>query len=225
MENIMRTPEEIEAILDKIEDFLKSYEDADNEFQTNQRKDHWKEKFGDRLGKYSDKLKTLNGDDFDVLDSSFEEYESEYPDLSDEEYVDALENNIKSTIERIWPEAPEEVKEEVAEEVVETVTEEEKPAEEAAIESVEEEKPTEEATEEKEEEPKEEKSEEPLKEEVHIEAEDKNGDGEISEDEVETHTVEETEKPSEEEKDEVAEFYKELEEYKENMPQRHKEEE
>ena len=204
----MRTPEEIEAILDKIEDFLKSYEDADNEFQTNQRKDHWKEKFGDRLGKYSDKLKTLNGDDFDVLDSSFEEYESEYPDLSDDEYVNALENNIKSTIERIWPEAPEEVKEEVAEEVAETVTEEEKPAEEVKEETTEEE-------------PKEEeKSEEPLKEEVHIEAEDKNGDGEISEDEVETHTVEETEKPSEEEKDEVAEFYKELEDYKANMPKR-----
>lgn len=110
----MRTPEEIEGILDRMESFLNSYDEADKAFMDKQDADNWSSKFGERLGQYSDKLKQLNGDDFDILSASRKEYKDSYSDLSDDDYVNALEENIKKVLDRVWPEATEEQKAEVA---------------------------------------------------------------------------------------------------------------
>lgn len=155
----MRTPEEIESLLDRVEGLVKQFDEANDRFDRGE----WNKKYGERLGPYCDKLKVLNGDDFDLMKESFDEYHKDYNDFSDDEYVDHLEENIKKVIERIWPEAPKEVKEEAAEQIVE------------ATENPEGENPDSAATE------------------THIEAEDKDGDGEISDDEVETHTLKEDE--------------------------------
>lgn len=197
----MRTPEELDAIVSKMEAFLNDYAKADNEFQTNQRKSNWNNKFGERFAPYAEKLKKLNGDDFDIMNASFDEYEKDYSDLTDDEYCDALEENIKATIQRVWPEAEPEKVEQVAEEVKEAVSEEE-PAKDKAG-----------------------------KEEIHIESEDKDGDGEISKDETEVHAMEEKPEGEEEsepaaeaeqEADESEEdkFVKDLEDYKAKMPKR-----
>lgn len=151
----MRTPEEMNALLDRVESLLSQFDEANDRFDRGE----WNKKYGERLGPYCDKLKTLNGDDFDLMKESFDEYHKDYSDVSDDEYVDHLEDNIKKVIERIWPEAPEEVKEEAAEQIAEAA---ENPEDGAVTET-------------------------------HIETEDKNGDGEISGDEVETHTVSEDE--------------------------------
>jgi len=119
----MRSPEEINALLDKVESFIKSYEDADNEYQANQRRENWKVKYGERFKPYEDKIKKLNGDDFDLMEESRNEYESQYSDLTDDEYCDALENNIKATLQRIWPDAEPEPIEQATEEVKEAATE------------------------------------------------------------------------------------------------------
>lgn len=119
----MRTPEELDAIVSKMEAFLNDYAKADNEFQTKQRKSNWNNKFGERFAPYAEKLKKLNGDDFDIMNASFDEYEKDYSDLSDDEYCDALEDNIKATLQRIWPEAEPEKIEQAAEEVKESVSE------------------------------------------------------------------------------------------------------
>lgn len=111
----MRTPEEIESILDRMESFLNSYDEADKAFMDKQDADNWNSKFGERLRKYSDKLKQLNGDEFDIVESSRKEYKDSYSDLSDDDYVNALEENIKKVLDRVWPEATEEQKQEVAE--------------------------------------------------------------------------------------------------------------
>ena len=191
----MRSSEEIEALLDKVEGLIKSYEDADNEYQTNQRRENWKNKFGKRFAPYTDKIKLLNGDDFDLMEESRKEYEDQYSDLTDDEYCNALENNIKATLQRIWPEAEPEQIEEATQEIAENASPE---------------------------------GDEGLTE-THIEAEDKDDDGKISEDEVETHTVsedkpeedkEEEEESEEKESDPVADFRKELEEEKAKMPKR-----
>ena len=110
----MRTPEEIEGILDRMESFLNQYDEADKAFMDKQDADNWNSKFGERLGQYSDKLKQLNGDDFDIIESSRKEYKDSYSDLSDDDYVNALEENIKKVLDRVWPEATEEQKQEVA---------------------------------------------------------------------------------------------------------------
>lgn len=194
----MRSPEEIEALLDKFESFLKSYEDADNEYQTNQRRENWKSKYGERFKPYEDKIKKLNGDDFDLMEESRNEYETQYSDLTDDEYCDALENNIKATLQRIWPDAEPEQIEQATEEVKDAV--EEPGKEEKAPE------------------------EEPTKEEIHIESEDKDGNGEISKDETEVHTMEEKseddDEDEEEEEDPLDSFTKELEETKKSLPKR-----
>lgn len=161
-----RSPEDTEKLLDKLEKFINDYEAADAKFVDDQDAKHWSDTFGERLGQYSDKLKTLNGDDFDIMNASRKEYHDSYSDITEDEYVNALENNIKKVLERVWPTEPEKVKE-VAEQISEGV----KDSTEEAPENLTE---------------------------THIEAEDKDGDGEISKDEIETHTVEEVDTPEEE---------------------------
>ena len=148
------TEEDVEHYIDMFKDLLGQFDEANDRFDRGE----WNKKYGERLGPYCDKLKTLNGDDFDLMKESFDEYHKDYSDVSDDEYVDHLEDNIKKVIERIWPEAPEEVKEEAAEQIANAA-----------------ENPEGSATE------------------THIETEDKNGDGEIQPDEVETHTLKEDE--------------------------------
>lgn len=110
----MRTQEEIEAILDKVESLLGEFSTAED----NHNRSEWSKKFGDRLSKYQDKLHRMNGDDFDVLSSSYDEYHKDYSDMTDDEYMDALEENIKKVIKRMWPETPDEEVEQVASEAV-----------------------------------------------------------------------------------------------------------
>ena len=125
------TPEEIDAVIDQFKDLIQQFGDAEE----NHNKSEWHKKFDERFSPYSDKLKALNGDDFDVVEEAYNEHKSDYSDLSDDEYADALEENIKKTIERIWPEAPEEVKEEVAETVAEAAADGEEGKVEAHIEA------------------------------------------------------------------------------------------
>lgn len=184
------TPEQIDEILDKVVGLLDSYSEAEGRWEDEQNHKHWDETYGERLGAYSDKLKTLNGDDFDIVDSARKEYAESFSDLSEDDYVNALEDNIKKVLARVWPEATEEQVEEVASEVAEKA---------------------------------EEVSDGDNKVEAHVEAEDKDGDGEISKEEVETHTLEE--KPAEEEKedddeDPVEKQYREFEEEFKKLPKR-----
>ena len=133
----MRTPEEIEALLDKVEDMLGKFAEANETYERNS----WNNKYGERLGKYSDKLKSINGDDFDLMKESYDEYKGSYSDLSDDEYVDALEKNIQSTLERISSalavgdvESAQKAVEEAKEEVTEEPKAGEEPTEEMTVE-------------------------------------------------------------------------------------------
>ena len=114
--------EELEQIIDEMKGLISSYKTADDEYQTNQRRENWKNKFGERFAPYTDKIKLLNGDDFDLMEESRKEYEDQYSDLTDDEYCDALENNIKATLQRIWPEAEPEQIEEATQEIAENAS-------------------------------------------------------------------------------------------------------
>ena len=186
------SPEQIDEILDKVVGLLDSYSEAEGKWEDEQNHKHWNETYGDRLGAYSDKLKQLNGDDFDIIDSARKEYAENYSDISEDDYVNALEENIKKVLARVWPEATEEQVEQVASEVAEE---------------------TKEASEE---------SDGENKVEAHVEAEDKDGDGEISEEEVETHTLEEApaEENEEDDEDPVEKQYREFEEEFKKLPKR-----
>lgn len=115
--------EQVEQILDKVSALLDEYGAADSKFQDDQDRKHWDETYGERLGAYSDKLKKLNGDDFDIIDEARKEHKDSYSDVSEDDYVNALEENIKKVIARVWPEMPEDKVEEVAEQVAENADE------------------------------------------------------------------------------------------------------
>lgn len=111
----MLTPEEEK----KFRAILSEYDGATDKFNRGQ----WSAKFGERFKPYEDKLKKLNGDDFDIMKESYDEYHKDYSDLSDDDYANSLEENIKKVLQRIWPEAEPEQIEQAAEEVAENAVE------------------------------------------------------------------------------------------------------
>jgi len=120
----MRTPEETEALLDKLELFMDEYNTANANFEREGKKKAWSDKYGERLSPYADKLKALNGDDFDIMVASMDEYDNDYSDMKDDDYVESLVQNIESTLAKLSAAlAPAEEK------AVEEGADEEKPAE------------------------------------------------------------------------------------------------
>lgn len=110
------TEEELEQVIDEMKELLSSYKAADDKFKDDQDNKYWHDKYGERFKPYEGKLKQLNGDNFSIIDEARKEYHSAYSDLTDDDYVNALEENIKKVLDRVWPEATEEQKQEVAEE-------------------------------------------------------------------------------------------------------------
>lgn len=95
-----------------MERIIDEYEGAVDRYN----RDQWSSKFSEKFAPYEDKLKKLNGDDFDLMGESYDEYHKDYSDLSDDDYANSLEENIKKVLARIWPEEPEKV-EQAAEEI------------------------------------------------------------------------------------------------------------
>lgn len=111
----MRTPEQIEEALDKLDGLLAKFDEANDKFDRGE----WSKKYSEKFAPYEEKLKLLNGDDFDLMKESYDEYHKDYSDLSDDDYANSLEENIKKVLNRIWPEAKPEQIEKAAEEVKE----------------------------------------------------------------------------------------------------------
>lgn len=126
-----RTPEQVEALLDKLEGLLADVDGAKDRFD----RDQWHDRHVADFEDLEDKLKTLNGEDFDIYKESYDEYNGSYKDLGEDGYVKALKENIKKVFDRVWPEASEEEKEEAAEEVVESTEDVEPTAEVTTVET------------------------------------------------------------------------------------------
>lgn len=123
----MRTPEEREALIDKI---LDEYEGAVDKYN----RDQWNSAYGEKLGGYADKMKALKGDDYDIMNESYDEYNSSYKDMSPDEYIGKCTEYMDDLFERLKAavaegdveevaEVTEEIKEEAAEQPEGEVTE------------------------------------------------------------------------------------------------------
>lgn len=88
------TDEQIEELLDFITDLKGKVGEADDKFNRHE----FSTKHEEKLGKYADKMKAMNGDDFDLMNAAYDEYHESYSDLSEDQYVDALVENIEKTI-------------------------------------------------------------------------------------------------------------------------------
>lgn len=114
-----RTPEEREALIDKI---LDEYEGAVDKYN----RDQWNSAYGEKLGGYADKMKALKGDDYDIMNESYDEYNSSYKDMTPDEYIGKCTEYMDDLFERLKvavaegdvkevAEVTEEIKEEAAE--------------------------------------------------------------------------------------------------------------
>ena len=142
------SPDELETIVmelkDKVENILGAADEAEKKFNHDKGLKEFSERNGEALSKYSDKLKKLNGDDFDLMSSAYDEYTNEFSDIEEATYVaqlvseiDAKLNKLKEAldddhvmVESDGDETKVETHDEVIETESETANEEEKSAEE-----------------------------------------------------------------------------------------------
>ena len=82
----MRTQEDVEKLLDRLESFFKEYDAGIDEFNRNE---YHKRNEG-KLGKYADIMKKLNGKDFDIFKESFDEYNEDFKDMDEDVYIAKL---------------------------------------------------------------------------------------------------------------------------------------
>lgn len=89
------TDEEIQAL----KDMVSEYTGAKAKFEHTQKVDEWKGKFGDRLSQYEDYMKS-RPDYNDLYSDSYDEYSQNFNYMTEEEYVDKLEEAIKAAKEK-----------------------------------------------------------------------------------------------------------------------------
>lgn len=97
----MRSAEDVEKLLDRLESFFAEYDNGVESFN----KDEYKKRNGETLGKYSDIMKKLNGENFDLFEESYKEYNSDFKDMDEEAYIAKLTmvldeqiNDLKSAL-------------------------------------------------------------------------------------------------------------------------------
>lgn len=79
----MRTQEDVEKLLDRLESFFNEYDAGIDEFNRNE----FHKRNGEKLGKYEDIMKKLNGKDFDIFKESFDEYNRDFKDMDEDAYI------------------------------------------------------------------------------------------------------------------------------------------
>ena len=82
----MRTQEDVEKLLDRLESFFKEYDAGIDEFNRNE----YHKRNECKLGKYADIMKKLNGKDFDIFNESFDEYNKDFKDMDEDAYIAKL---------------------------------------------------------------------------------------------------------------------------------------
>lgn len=96
---------ELEAVVmelkDKIDTILNTAKDAEDKYNHDRDLAAFSEKHGEVLGKYADKLKKLNGDDFDIMSAAFDEYHNDFSDIEEDTYVAQLVSEIDAKIAKL----------------------------------------------------------------------------------------------------------------------------
>ena len=87
----------------------------------------FKERNGEKLGKYEALMKKFNGDDFDLYSAAYDEYSNEFSDVDEDTYIakliEMIDSKISAVKEAVEADAPAEEIAEKAEEAKEAVEE------------------------------------------------------------------------------------------------------
>lgn len=96
---------ELEAMVldmkDKLDNILNTVSESEKKYQHDVGVKDFTERNGETLGKYVDKLKKLNGDDFDLMSSAYDEYHNSFSDIEESTYVAQLVSEIDNKIAKL----------------------------------------------------------------------------------------------------------------------------
>ena len=96
---------ELEAVVmelkDKIDTILNTVDESEKEFQHKKGVEDFTSRNGEALGKYVDKMKKLNGDDFDLYSAAYDEYNNDFSDVEESTYVAQLVSEIDNKIAKL----------------------------------------------------------------------------------------------------------------------------
>ena len=86
---------------DKIDSILNTVNESEKKYQHDVGVKGFTERNNESLGKYVDKLKKLNGDDFDLMSSAYDEYNNSFSDIEESTYVAQLVSEIENKISKL----------------------------------------------------------------------------------------------------------------------------
>lgn len=86
---------------DKLDNILNTVAESEKKYQHDVGVKGFTERNGKALGKYVEKLKKLNGEDFDLMSSAFDEYNNTFSDIEESTYVAQLVSEIDNKIAKL----------------------------------------------------------------------------------------------------------------------------
>lgn len=94
----------VDALEDEFYKITSQAADAENEYNLGKRKDDFKSKYGEQLSSFNEKLKAIEGDDFDLTEKAFNDFEAITDDdenKDSDKYVAELIAKVQSQLEKI----------------------------------------------------------------------------------------------------------------------------
>ena len=96
---------ELESVVmelkDKIDGILNTAKEAEDKYKYDQGLEGFKARNHETLAPYIDKLKKLNGDDFDLEKSAYDEYTNDFSDIEEMTYTAQLISEIDSKLAKL----------------------------------------------------------------------------------------------------------------------------
>ena len=86
---------------DKLDNILNTVNESEKKYQHDVGVKGFTERNGEALGKYVEKLKKLNGEDFDLMESAYDEYNNTFSDIEESTYVAQLVSEIDNKIAKL----------------------------------------------------------------------------------------------------------------------------
>lgn len=97
--------EELESVVmdlkGKIDNILDTVSNSEKEYNYNKGLEEFKQRNSEALSPYYDKLKKLNGEDFDLDRAAYDEYNNDFSDVEESTYVAQLVSEIDNKIAKL----------------------------------------------------------------------------------------------------------------------------
>lgn len=109
MDYIKQLNDTVKEVLDRVDamedvlykQILEPAKQLNDDFERGKRHDEFVSKHGEALGAFNDRLKAIEGDDFDLVEQTFDDYDKSDKSISEDEYVGALIAKVQSQLDKI----------------------------------------------------------------------------------------------------------------------------